>query len=167
MARVSYLARREGRYYLQVRCNRLVAGLLNQQLLRTSLRTADYRQARRRIAECLGWVYGMNDSIDFPALFEKNVRQLQTYLADRLFARRSYEELLKNLNRRAQARDVEPAVHDPHYRALFDALVAQNVEAEAQLCQREKMTSYERGRADVTMGIEFGIIPVPSAALYS
>ena len=116
MARVSYLARREGRYYLQVRCSH-VAGLLNQPLFRTSLRTADYRQARRRVAECLGWVYGMNDSIDFAALFAKNVRQLQTYLSDplplsddRLFARRSYEEMLKNLNRRAQARDSDPNV---------------------------------------------------------
>jgi hypothetical protein len=47
----------------------------------------------------------MNDGIDFPGLFEKNVRQLQTYLSDplplsedRLFARRSYEEMLKNQN---------------------------------------------------------------------
>lgn len=171
MARVSYLARREGRYYLQVRCSHVVATLLNQPLFRTSLRTADYRQARRRVAECLGWIYGMNDSVDFAALFEKNARQLQTYLADRLpltedrvFARRSYEELLKNLNRRAQARDFDPGVIDPHYRALFDAFVTQNVEAEAQLRQREKAFAYERGRADVTMGIEFGIIPVPQTA---
>ena len=84
MAHASYLARREGRYYLQVRCGRTMAGLLNQPLFRTSLRTSDYRQARRRIAECLGWIYGMNDSVDFAALFAKNVRQLQSYLGDRL-----------------------------------------------------------------------------------
>jgi hypothetical protein len=114
----------------------------------------------------------MNDSIDFAALFEKNAWQLQTYLADqlplnedRVFARRSYEELLKNLNRRAQARGFEPNVLDPHYRTLFDAFVAQNVDAEARLRQREKTIVYERGRADVTMGIEFGIIPVPQGAL--
>jgi hypothetical protein len=46
MAHVSYLARREVRYYLQVRCGRTMAGLLNQPLFRTSLRTSDYRQAR-------------------------------------------------------------------------------------------------------------------------
>jgi hypothetical protein len=51
MAHVSYLARREGRYYLQVRCTRLTAALLNQPLFRPSLRTADYRQARRRMPE--------------------------------------------------------------------------------------------------------------------
>jgi hypothetical protein len=97
---VSYLARREGRYYLQVRCNHLVAALLNQPLFRMPLRTADCRQARRRGAECLGWIYGMNDSIDFFVLFAKDVRQLQADLADRLpltddclFARRCYEEL--------------------------------------------------------------------------
>lgn len=48
MARVSYLPRREGRYYLQVRCSHVVAGLLSQPLFRTSLKTADYRQARQR-----------------------------------------------------------------------------------------------------------------------
>ena len=154
-----------------VRCSHVVATLLNQPLFRTSLRTADYRQARRRVAECLGWVYGMNDSIDFSALFARNVRQLRSYLddrlpltEDRLFARRSYEELLKNLNRRAQARDLDPKILAPDYRALFEAFVAQNIEAEALLRQREKMAAYERGRADVTMGIEFGIIPVPAAA---
>lgn len=174
MARASYLARREGRYYLQVRCSHLVATLLNQPLFRTSLRTADYRQARRRVAECLGWIYGMNDSIDYPALFEKNARQLQTYLADRLpldedrlFARRSYEEMLKNLNRRAQARDFDPNIIDPHYRALLDAFVTQNVEAEAQLRRREKSFAYERGRADVAMGIELGIIPAPRMVQYA
>lgn len=174
MARVSYLTRREGRYYLQVRCSNVLAGALNRPLFRTSLRTADYRQARRRVAACMGWICGMNDSIDYATLFEKNVRQLQTYLAerppfdeDRLFARRSYEEMLKNLNRRAQANGVEPNVVDPHYRALFDAFVAQNVEAEAQLRQREKVFAYERGRAAVTQGIELGAIPVPQTAQHA
>ena len=168
MAHVSYLARREGRYYLQVRCGRTMAGLLNQPLLRTSLRTSDYRQARRRIAECLGWIYGMNDSVDFAALFAKNVRQLQSYLGDhlpvsdeRLFARRNYEELLKNLNRRAQAREFEVSVAEPGYRALFEAFVAQNLEAEGLQRQRERMVEYERGRSDVTTGIAMGIIAVP------
>lgn len=168
MAHVSYLARREGRYYLQVRCGRTMAGLLNQPLFRTSLRTSDYRQARRRIAECLGWIYGMNDSVDFAALFAKNVRQLQSYLDDRLpvsderlFARRNYEELLKNLNRRAQAREFEVSVAEPGYRALFEAFVAQNLEAEGLQRQRERMVEYERGRSDVTTGIAMGIIAVP------
>jgi hypothetical protein len=67
----------------------------------------------------------MNDSIDFDALFAKNVRQLQTYLSDplplsddRLFARRSYEEMLKNLNRRAQARDFDPNASEPRFRCV-------------------------------------------------
>ena len=90
--------------------------------------------------------------IDFAALFAKNVRQLQTYLSDplpltddRLFARRSYEEMLKNLNRRAQARDFDPNAREPGYRELFEAFVEQNVEAETLLRQREKMAAYEQG----------------------
>lgn len=110
----------------------------------------------------------MNDGIDFPGLFEKNVRQLQTYLSDplplsedRLFARRSYEEMLKNQNCRAQARDFDPSAREPSYRKLFEAFVEQNVEAETLLRQREKMAAYEQGRTDIKMGIEFRIIPVP------
>ena len=120
MARVSYLACREGRYYLQVRGSHVVPGLLNQPLFRTSLRTANHHPARRRVAECLGWVYGTNDSIDFAELFAKNVRKLQTHLSDplprshdRLFARRSYDEMLKNPNRLVQARDLNPEACAP------------------------------------------------------
>lgn len=109
----------------------------------------------------------MNDGIDFPGLFEKNVRQLQTYLSDplplsedRLFARRSYEEMLKNQNRRAQARDFQ-VLASLATEKLFEAFVEQNVEAETLLRQREKMAAYEQGRTDIKMGIEFGIIPVP------
>jgi hypothetical protein len=101
-------------------------------------------------------------------LFAKNVRQLQTYLSDplplsddRLFARRSYEEMLKNLNRRAQARDFDPNASEPRFRALFEAFVEQNLEAETLSRQREKIAAYEQGRTDIKMGIEFGIIPVP------
>ena len=60
MALPSYMSRREGRYYLQVRFARPLAKLTGVSLFRASLRTSDYRQARLRLAECLTWVHRMN-----------------------------------------------------------------------------------------------------------
>jgi hypothetical protein len=61
MACTSYLSRREGRFYLQMRLSPLVARLLGRQFYRVSLRTNDYRQACARLTECIGWVHRMND----------------------------------------------------------------------------------------------------------
>lgn len=104
MARASYLARRDGRYFMQARFAVQCAPLVGNPLYRAALGTSDYRAARSRLIECLGWFHRMNDSADYPSLIEKNVAQLRAYLQDawpisdeRLFARRSYEELLKNL----------------------------------------------------------------------
>lgn len=110
MARTSYLTRRDGRYYVQARFSRSVATFLSRHLYRASLRTSDYRQARKRVAECMAWVHRMNESVDYVSLFEKNAAELRTYLRDawpiseeRLVARQNYEELLKNMARRARA----------------------------------------------------------------
>ncbi|QKV17054.1 site-specific integrase [Oricola thermophila] len=166
MACASYLSRREGRYYLQVRLNPTVARLLGKQLYRVSLRTTDYRQARIRLAETIGWVHRMNDSTDFVSLFQKNVRELRNYLQDawplseeRLQARRNYEELLKNLTRRAKAAGCDPTMLEPDYLDLFKAFVAQNVDAEAYLRQAEKVQAYERGRADMQAALQVGAVP--------
>jgi hypothetical protein len=95
MTRTSYLARRDGRYFMQVRFAVQCAPLVGKPLYRASLRTSDYRLARLRLLECLGWFHCMNDSIDYTSLFQKNVMKLRSYLQDarpisdeRLFARR-------------------------------------------------------------------------------
>lgn len=72
MALPSYISRREGRYYLQIRFARPLAALTGVPLYRVSLRTSDYRKARLRLAECLGWFHRMNDSVDYVDLFQKN-----------------------------------------------------------------------------------------------
>lgn len=82
MACASYLSRREGRYYLQVRLNPVTSLLLGKQLYRVSLRTSDYRQARIRLSEHLGWIHRMNDSANYVSLFQKNVGELRKYLLD-------------------------------------------------------------------------------------
>jgi hypothetical protein len=108
----------------------------------------------------------MNDSADYPSLIEKNVTQLRVYLQDawpisdeRLFARRSYEKLLKNLNRRAQAAGCAPDMIEPDFLELLKTFVQQNVEAEAYLRKAERVREYERGRADMQAAVRFGVVP--------
>lgn len=166
MARTSYLARRDGRYFMQARFAVQCAPLIGKPLYRATLGTSDYRVARSRLIECLGWFHRMNDSIDYASLFEKNVAEIRTYIQDvwpisdeRLFARRNYEELLKNLNRRAQAAGCEPDIIEPEFPTLFRTFVQQNVEAEAFLRKAERVREYERGRADMQAAVHFGAVP--------
>src|SRR5690606_39329653 len=108
----------------------------------------------------------MNDSADYPSLIEKNVTQLRAYLQDawpisdeRLFARRNYEKLLKNLNRRARATGCEPDMIEPEFPTLLKTFVQQNVDAEAYLRKAENVRHYERGRADMEAAYKFGAAP--------
>lgn len=166
MARTSYLARRDGRYFMQARFAVRCAPLVGKPLYRASLGTSDYRLARLRLSECLGWFHRMNDSTDYPSLFQKNVVQLRIYLQDswpvsdeRLVGRRQYEELLKNLNRKAKAKGCEPDMIEPEFPSLFRTFVQQNVEAEAYLRKAERVRDYERGRADMQAAVQFGAVP--------
>jgi hypothetical protein len=166
MARTSYLMRREGRYYVQARLARHVATIAGRALYRASLRTADYRQARQRLVECMTWVHRMNDTVDFVSLFQKNALQLRHYLADawpiseeRLVARRNYEELLKNMMRRARAVGCDPTMIEPDFRTFLNHFVRQNVDAEEWLRKVDNQRHYERGRADVEAKLGFAAAP--------
>lgn len=167
MALPSYMSRREGRYYLQVRFARPLAKLTGVSLFRASLRTSDYRQARLRLAECLTWVHRMNEIKyeDYVGLFQKNITELRQYVADalplseaRLVARQLYEETLKNLIRRAKAAGCDPEMVEPGFQELFNRFVRQNVEADAWLRHVERIQEYERGRADMQAAIELGLV---------
>jgi hypothetical protein len=166
MARTSYLMRREGRYYVQARLARHVAAIAGRTLYRASLRTADYRQARQRLVECMTWVHRMNDTVDYVSLFEKNAVQLRQYLADawpiseeRLVARRNYEELLKNMGRRARAVGCDPTMIEPDFQSLLNHFVRQNVDAEDWLRKVDNQRHYERGRTDVEAKLGLGAAP--------
>lgn len=170
MARVSYLTRRDGRYSIQIRFPVSLARHIGHPLYRASLRTSDYRTAKARLNECLAWFQHMNDVIDYPHLFALNVRELRMYLADqwpigedRLFARKQYEELLKNLVRRAEAHDFAPDMLEPDFPDLFKHFVRQNVEAEAHERKIEKVRAYERGRSDIQSAMEAGARPASFA----
>jgi hypothetical protein len=57
MARPSYLGPREGgRYFMQIRLGKPAASLYGGPILRASLRTADFAEARKRLLETIGSV---------------------------------------------------------------------------------------------------------------
>ncbi len=166
MARASYLVRREGRYYLQIRCAPAFAALLGKPLFRASLRTCEYRRALVRLNECLRWIHPMNDSDSHLALIAKNVNDLRAYVMDIapitedvLQARKIYEEALRNMNRRAKAQGFEPEILHPGYYQLFHTFVSQNHAAEEALRERDRAFNYERGRADQLRAVQMGLAP--------
>jgi hypothetical protein len=69
VARPSYLARRgDGRYFLQIRLGKQAAQLFGLSLLRVSLRTGDFGEARRRLVDNLGWVQELIEAPDLETL---------------------------------------------------------------------------------------------------
>jgi predicted enzyme involved in methoxymalonyl-ACP biosynthesis len=78
---------------------------------------------------------------------------------DRLFARRTHEEMLKKLNRRAQVRGLDVDVFEPGYRPVVEEFIAQNNEIGNWQLERDRMIAYERGRADVSRGIAMASFP--------
>jgi integrase len=60
MAHGSYLLRRDGRYFIQVRKSANWAKLSKQQMYRRSLQTSDVREARVAITPILNWIWQMN-----------------------------------------------------------------------------------------------------------
>jgi hypothetical protein len=69
MARPSYLSRREGgRYYLQIRLGKVAKARYGRDFLRASLRTADYAEARKRLANAMTWIREMVDAPDLEAI---------------------------------------------------------------------------------------------------
>ncbi|BBZ97714.1 DUF6538 domain-containing protein [Bradyrhizobium diazoefficiens] len=66
MARPAYLHRRpDGRYCIQIRLGKRAQEIHGRPLLRVSLRTANFQEARRRLVVSLGWAV---DIVKLPAL---------------------------------------------------------------------------------------------------
>ena len=65
MARPSYLSRRpDGRYCIQIRLGKRAAAIYGRPLLRVSLRTSDFAEARRRLVDNLEWVVEVVEAPD-------------------------------------------------------------------------------------------------------
>lgn len=155
MAIASYLQRRTGRYYLQIRLSAAPSRMFGKTIYRKSLGTSSYREAQLRLSEILGWFHKMNHSVDYPHLIGLNLIQLREYLQDswplsheRLFARRAYEEMFKNFKHKAIAAGHDPAMVAPEINTLFASFVQQNADAETHQQNIIRQQHYERGRQD-------------------
>jgi hypothetical protein len=62
MARINFLNRREGRYYVQVKLPSSKGPGAATTVFRSALGTASFHTAHRRLALCLPWVFDVKDN---------------------------------------------------------------------------------------------------------
>ena len=180
MARPSYLSRRDGgRYFLQIRVGNLHAELYGRKILRASLRTGDFAEARRRLVDNLAWAQEIVAAPDLEAIGSVIDRRLQNYVAagapsnERGLAERlAFEHQARHFMARANERGYAFAREFAGFASRWVDFVDQNKAAEGELAQLDRRQEYERGRADVTTAIAQGWgpttalqpLPVPSTA---
>src|SRR5262245_21083651 len=83
VARPSYLYRRpDGRYRIQLRLWKRAAAIYGRPLLRVSVRTADFREARSRLVDNLGWIMEVVQAPDLEALGGILHHRLGVYVID-------------------------------------------------------------------------------------
>jgi integrase len=149
VARPSYLSRTpSGRYYLQRRLGKLAAAAFGQPVLRVSLRTGNFQEARRRLTMVLGWVNEIVDAPDLDALGRLFDRQLWRHidageprdertLADRLALEHQIRQFMVRANERGYP---FPKIF-PNFASRWVDFVDQNKATEAAL-------EYSKGSAN-------------------
>jgi integrase len=172
VARPSYLARRgDGRYFLQIRLGKRTAKLFGLPLLRVSLRTADFDEARRRLVDNLGWVQELIAAPDLEALGTVLDARLRSYVDrgspgdERLLAERSaFEHEVRRYLTRAQERGYAYPMRFPEMPSLWVDFVNQNKHAEGRIAHLNVRRAYEAGRTDATEAIAENWAPAPQSA---
>lgn len=108
----------------------------------------------------MSWLARMNETSDYVSLVEQNAMNLRSYLRDswpismsRLVARQQYEEMLKNMVRRAKAMGCDPDMISPEFAASMNQFVRQNVDAEEWHRKMENKRHYERADAEATFAL--------------
>lgn len=173
MARPSYLGRRgNGRYYLQIRLKKDAAALYGRKILRASLRTADFAEARRRLVDNLGWAHDLIEAPDLDAVGSVIHRRLQAYTAagcpqsERKLAERiAFEHEARHYMARANERGFEFARKFDFFASWWVDFVDQNKSAEIELGGLRQRKDYERGRADAAIAAAQGWMPAPAPAV--
>jgi hypothetical protein len=164
MARPSYLARRgDGRYFLQMRLGKRAASLFRLPLLRVSLRTGDYSEARRRLVDNLGWVLELIEAPDlesFGIVLEArliNHVDRGTPTDERSLAERcAFEHEVRRYLTRAQERGYAYQARFPKVPSLWVDFIDQNKLAESNIRRLAVRRSYEIGRTDASEAAKEG-----------
>ena len=156
MARPSYLSRRpDGRYWIQIRLGKRAAAIYGRPLLRVSLRTSDFAEARRRLVDNLEWVVEVVEAPDLEALGGILHHRLGVYVGDgaprnerRLAERLAFEHQVRTYIARAQERGYLFARHFPGFANSWVDFVDQNKAGEAEIAKNVARRAYEAGRTD-------------------
>ncbi|CUT13658.1 MULTISPECIES: site-specific integrase [Bradyrhizobium] len=167
MARPSYLARRAGgRYFLQIRLGKRAAELFQRPLLRVSLRTADFAEARRRLVDNLGWVLELIEAPDLEVMGSVLDARLRAYVGrgspadERLLAERcAFENEVRRYFTRAQERGYAYQGRFPEVPSLWVDFVDQNKAAESAMTRMTVRRSYEAGRNEAREAFKEGWEP--------
>jgi integrase len=156
MARAPYLGRREGgRYYLQIRLGKRAQALYGRNVLRASLRTSDYAEARRRLVDNLGWAREVADAPDLDVLGTALHARLTAYTdqgapgTERVLAERvAFENQVRSFLTRSNERGYPFGGRLDGFASRWVDFVNQNKAAEEDLIRIGLRREYERGRAD-------------------
>jgi integrase len=156
MARPSYLGRREGgRYFMQIRLGKPSAALYGGPILRASLRTADFAEARRRLMDGLGWAQELVAAPDLEAIGGVLHSRLQTYVgrppgaSERVLADRcAFEHQVRHYMGRANERGFSFSRMFPGFASSWVDFVDQNKSLEQTVRRGGLRRAYEDGRSD-------------------
>ena len=172
MARPGYLCRRDGgRYYLQIRLPKTASALYGRKILRASLRTGNFGEARGRLMDNLGWVQDLVAAPDLETIGGVIHQRLTAYTAagapqsERVLAERlAFEHQARHYMGRANDRGFAFARQFEYFASRWVDFVNQNKAGEKTLDHLDKQQQYEHGRADATTALAKGWLDAPAAA---
>jgi integrase len=175
MARPSYLSRRPGgRYYLQIRLGKPAAALYGRSVLRASLRTSDFDEARKRLMDSLGWAQELVSAPDLKAAGTLIRHRLHKYAAaggptdERALAERmAYENQVRQFLTRSHERGFCHTHEFRDFADLWHTFVQQNTAAEDELARLDRQKHYERGWAEAGVATSRGWSPATPSTVPS
>src|SRR5258708_24461259 len=156
MARPSYLGRREGgRYFMQIRLGKPSATLYGGPILRASLRTADFAEARRRLMDGLGWAQDLVAAPDLETVGSVLHGRLKSYVgrppaaSERILAERcAFEHQVRHYMGRANERGFAFPKIFPGFASIWVDFVDQNKSLEKTMQRIDRHRAYDEGRND-------------------
>jgi len=156
MARPSYLGRREGgRYFMQIRLGKPAASLYGSPILRASLRTADFAEARRRLMDSLVWAHDLVAAPDLETVGSILHARLKSYVgrppsaSERALAERcAFEHQVRHYMGRANERGYAFSKAFPGFASIWVDFVDQNKSLEQTIHRIDRHRAYEEGRND-------------------
>jgi len=156
MARPSYLGRREGgRYFMQIRLGKPAASLYGSPILRASLRTADFAEARRRLMDNLAWAHDLVAAPDLETVGSILHARLKSYVgrppsaSERALTERcAFEHQVRHYMGRANERGYAFSKTFPGFASNWVDFVDQNKSLEQTIHRIDRHRAYDEGRND-------------------